>query len=133
MKTRNLILLFSIAVLFTACGGSSDPLSIAEKFAKAYCSGDYDTCNSLMEEDEFTPSKDMSDMEKAAMKHIKEESKKMQYVITPDNEDNVMDEDRVETSFVITSKKDPDFKKRLSVKLDKDDSGTWKVIRYRGM
>ena len=94
MKRFTLLSLFLMTVLFIGCSDSnSNPAKVAEKFTKAYYKGDFDTCNSLLEKEKFTPSKDMSEMEKEAFKEMKKNLDEMKYVITPDNDDNVLEEE----------------------------------------
>ena len=69
-----------MTVLFIGCSDSnSNPAKVAEKFTKAYYKGDFDTCNSLLEKEKFTPSKDMSEMEKEAFKEMKKNLDEMNY------------------------------------------------------
>lgn len=110
-----------MTVLFIGCSDSnSNPAKVAEKFTKAYYKGDFDTCNSLLEKEKFTPSKDMSEMEKEAFKEMKKNLDEMKYVITPDNEDNVVEEDYYETTFIITSKKTLTSRTNLMLVLKKE-------------
>ena len=127
MKRFTLLSLFLMTVLFIGCSDSnSNPAKVAEKFTKAYYKGDFDTCNSLLEKEKFTPSKDMSEMEKEAFKEMKKNLDEMKYVITPDNEDNVVEEDYYETTFIITSKKDADLKDKFNVSVEKGDDNKWR-------
>jgi hypothetical protein len=131
MNIKNLILLFCSTIFFTACGTSSDPLKIAEEFATAYLNADYDKCNKMMEDEEFTPSEEMSSMEKTVVKAIKEEAKKMKYIITIDNEFTAIEENYTDVYFDITSAGDPDFNETFRVNLRKDDNGKWYVDDYK--
>ena len=131
MKIKNLILLSFVAILFTACGTSSDPVKIAEEFAKAFVNADYDKCNKMMEDEEFTPSDEMSSMEKAVIKAMQEEAKKMKYIFTVDKEYTDMSEEDADIRFNVTSAKDSDFKKTIRVSLEKDDYNKWRVTHYR--
>lgn len=131
MKRFTLLSLFLMTVLFIGCSDSnSNPAKVAEKFTKAYYKGDFDTCNSLLEKEKFTPSKDMSEMEKEAFKEMKKNLDEMKYVITPDNEDNVVEEDYYETPFIITSKKDADLKDKFNVSVEKGDDNKWRVTDF---
>ncbi|WP_294078903.1 hypothetical protein [Proteiniphilum sp. UBA5384] len=132
MNMKNLILFFSIAILLTACGTSSDPIKIAEEFTTAYLNADYDKCNKMMEDEEFTPSKEMSSMEKAVVRAIKEEAKKMEYIFTVDKESTSVSEGGADIWFDVTSGSDPDFKDLFKVELEKDDdTGKWYVDSYK--
>ncbi|MDR0371654.1 MAG: hypothetical protein LBH80_07385 [Prevotellaceae bacterium] len=130
MKTNIWTLFFFIAMSFTACGSSSDPLGIAEKFAKAYFNVDYDTCNKLMDGDEFTPSNEMSSMEKSMIKAMKKEAKQMQYVFALDKENTYVREDFAYVYFIITSAVEPGFEEMIEVKLEKEDTAGWYVADY---
>ena len=131
MNMKNLILYFSIAILLTACGTSSDPIKIAEEFATAYLNADYDKCNKMMEDEEFTPSKEMSSMEKAVVEAVKKEAQKIQYIITIDNEFTTAEESYADVYFDVTSAKDPEFEETIRVNLEKDDKGKWVVSNYK--
>ena len=110
MKRFTLLSLFLMTVLFIGCSDSnSNPAKVAEK---------------------FTPSKDMSEMEKEAFKEMKKNLDEMKYVITPDNEDNVVEEDYYETTFIITSKKDADLKDKFNVSVEKGDDNKWRVTDF---
>lgn len=131
MKRFTLLSLFLMTVLFIGCSDSnSNPAKVAEKFTKAYYKSDFDTCNSLLEKEKFTPSKDMSEMEKEAFKEMKKNLDEMKYVITPDNEDNVVEEDYYETTFIITSQKDADLKDKFNVSVEKGDDNKWRVTDF---
>ena len=120
-----------MTVLFIGCSDSnSNPAKVAEKFTKAYYKGDFDTCNSLLEKEKFPPSKDMSEMEKEAFKEMKKNLDEMKYVITPDNEDNVVEEDYSEPTFIITSKKDAALKDTFNVSVEKGDDNKWRVTDF---
>jgi hypothetical protein len=128
------LLIASMALLtLTSCGGSksSDPVKIAEEFATAYLNADYDKCNKMMEDEEFTPSKEMSSMEKAVVKAMKEEAQKMQYIITIDKEFTVVEDNYTDVYFDVTSAKDADFNETIRVNLRKDDNGKWYVDDYK--
>lgn len=130
MKRIALLPLFLVTVLFFGCSGSSDPAKIAEKFAKAYYKGDYDTCNSLLEKEKFTPSKDMSESEKEAMKELKKYANEMKYVVTSNSEEDIVEEDYFETTFIITSKKDPALRDKFNVSLEKGEDNKWRVETF---
>lgn len=131
MKRIALLPLFLVTVLFFGCSGSSDPAKIAEKFAKAYYKGDYDTCNSLLETEKFTPSKDMSESEKEVMKELKKYANEMKYVVTSNSEEDIVEEDYFETTFIITSKKDPALRDKFNVYLEKDEDNKWLVKSFK--
>lgn len=130
MKRIALLPLFLVTVLFFGCSGSSDPAKIAEKFAKAYYKGDYDTCNSLLETEKFTPSKDMSESEKEVMKELKKYANEMKYVVTSNSEEDIVEEDYFETTFIITSKKDPALRDKFNVSLEKGEDNKWRVETF---
>lgn len=131
MKRLALLPLFLVTVLFFGCSGSSDPAKIAEKFAKAYYKGDYDTCNSLLEKEKFTPSKDMSESEKESMKELKKYANEMKFIITPNKEDDELGEDYFETTFIITSKKESALRDKFIVYLEKDEDNKWLVKSFK--
>lgn len=130
MKRIALLPLFLVTVLFFGCSGSSDPAKIAEKFAKAYYKGDYDTCNSLLETEKFTPSKDMSESEKEVMKELKKYANEMKYVVTSNSEEDIVEEDYFETTFIITSKKGPALRDKFNVSLEKGEDNKWRVETF---
>lgn len=131
MKRFTLLSLFLMTVLFVGCSdGSSNPAKVAEKFTKAYYKGDFDLCNSLLENEKFTPSKDMSEIEKEAFKEIKKNLDDMKYVITLDNENIITEDDYYETTFIITSKKDADLKENFNVSVEKGDDNKWRVTDF---
>jgi len=132
MKTKIIsVILLSAAFILTGCGGSqSDPIKTAEKFAKAWYSLDYDTCNDLSEREEFVYEKDMGSMERKFMKEMQKEAKKMNYVIKVNKEEteiwDTLDEAYVE--LIITGK--DGFKYEGDVRLSRTDDGKWFVHRY---
>lgn len=130
-KIINIVAVCIFAIAMTACGGnSSDPVKIAEEFATAYLNADYDKCNKMMEDEEFTPAAEMSSMEKAVTKSMKEEAGKMQYVLTFDETD-AAESSYPYVYFDITSKTNPDFKETIRVNLAKNDDGKWIVDSYK--
>ena len=130
-KLINLLAALAIVLQFSACGTSSDPVKIAEEFATAYLNADYDKCNKMMNDEEFTPSGEMSSMEKAVVKAMKEEAKKMHYILTIDKESSDPESSYPGIYFDITSKSDPDFDETIRVSLGKDDNGKWIVDSYK--
>jgi len=133
---RNLFLaaITVMSLSLASCGGSgsSDPVKMAKEFVEAYVNADYDKCNKMMEDEEFTPSGEMSSMEKAVVKAMKEEAQKMKYIFTVDTESTSVSEDDADIWFDVTSGSDPDFKDIFKVELEKDeDTGKWYVDRYK--
>ncbi|NDV65379.1 hypothetical protein [Bacteroides sp. 224] len=127
---KTFLFLFAI-ILLTACSSTSNPTKLAEKFATAYLNADYDKCNKMMEEEEFTPSSEMSKFEKEAVKAMKEEAKKKKYVLTIDEDSSDIDEDSATIYFDITSKTDPEFKETIRVNIEKDDNNKWVVDGFK--
>jgi hypothetical protein len=136
MKIRNLILAICTAALLTACGGGnpSDPRAMVLEFADAFVTGNFDKCNTLMveeDQDEFTPEKDMSELEKAVLVHIREQAKKMKYKFVIDEEESTVEERYAFFYLTVTSESDPEFEESVDIDLDKDpETGRWGVERY---
>mgnify|MGYP003623835629 FL=1 len=125
------LLASAIFVLISCGGNSSDPVRMAREFAEAYLNADYDKCNKMMDDEEFTPSGEMSSMENTVVKAMKEEAKKMKYVITLDEEYTDVSEYSADVYFDITSDTDPDFDETIRVRLEKEDNGKWIVDSYK--
>lgn len=130
MKRIALLPLFLVTVLFFGCSGSSDPAKIAEKFAKAYFKGDYDTCSNLSDMDIFPHSKDASEKDKQFAAELKKYAKEMEYVVTPNKEKDELEEDYFETTFIITSKKDKSLNDKFIVTLEKNEDNKWRVTDF---
>lgn len=77
----------------------------------------------------FTPSKDMSEMEKEAFKEMKKNLDEMKYVITPDNEDNVV-EKTIMKRHSLSLPKDADLKDKFNVSVEKGDDNKWCVTDF---
>ena len=124
-----------LTISMAACGGSeSNPRTMALEFAEAFANGNFDRCNSLMTEynqDEFTPEKNMSAIEKAALSQVRENSKKMKYRFTVIEDESFVEDGYACFYMTVTSEADPEFKKYVNVDLDKDsDTGRWGVESY---
>lgn len=130
-KIISILAVLAVVFQLSSCGTSSNPVKIAEEFAIAYLNADYDKCNKMMEDEEFTPSGEMSSMEKAVVKATKEEAKKMRYIITIDNEFTTVEENYIDVYFDVTSAKDTDLNETMRVNLRKDDNGKWYVDDYK--
>lgn len=117
-----------------ACGGGSDPVAVAEQFAKAYCDTDFDKCNKLMFEDaknRFVPSSERSEAEKQFFKMIQDQMKKMKYKLKLNKEKTEVEEERADVVFDATSATEASFNEEFTVKLKKDDkTGKWLVSKY---
>ncbi|MCC8146472.1 MAG: hypothetical protein LIO93_08565 [Bacteroidales bacterium] len=127
----NILTAIVIVLQLSSCGTSSDPVKIAKEFATAFLNAEYDKCNKWMEDEEFTPSKEMSSMEKAVVEAIKEEAKKMQYITTIDNEFTTIEASYADVYFDVTSATDTGFNETIRVNLRKDDNGKWYVDDYK--
>ena len=131
MKKIIIIAALSLAASFASCGAGNDPVKIAEEFARAYYDADFDKCNKLMGEDaEFTPSGEMSAVEKAMVKAIREQSKQHGYKIAVDQESTSVTEGTARVWLFITAKANPDFEEDGRVVLWKADDGKWYVESY---
>lgn len=136
LKTNLLRVLCVAIVTFSlhACGGSSDPIAVAEQFAEAYCDADFDKCNKLMFEDaknRFVPSAERSEAEKQFFKMIQEQTRKMKYKLKLNKEQTEVEEERAEVVFDTTSATETSFNEEFIVKLKKDDkTGKWLVSKY---
>lgn len=132
-RIKSLLLLVTMALL-AGCSTGTDPVKVAEQFAEAYCKTDFDKCNTLMIKDtkkRFTPSSEMSELEKEMLEGLRNQSKKMKYKISLNKEKTEVGEDFAEVTFDITSASDPDFKEELNIDLDKDEkTGKWAVYDY---
>lgn len=136
MKRIKSLLLMAAVALMTGCGGgNTDPVKVAEQFAEAYCDADFDRCNELLldyVQHPFTPSSEMSELEKAAVKEMRKHSKKMKYKITLNKEKTKIEEDFAEVTFDVTSGSDSDFEEEISVDLDKNlKSRKWGISSYQ--
>lgn len=118
-----------------ACSSGSDPVAVAEQFAKAYCNADFDKCNKLMDKDaknRFVPSSERSEAEKQMFKMMQEQTKKMKYKLTLNKEETEISEESTTAIFDVTSSTESSFSEEFVVRLIKDDkTDKWLVCNYK--
>lgn len=133
-KFISLILFLTLAAALSACGGQSDPKAVAVEFAEALAAGDLDKCNSMLTEtssNDFTPEKEMSALEKAVLKQIRENAQKMKYRFSIDESLTEIEDDYATVHLIITSDTDSEFKISPNVDLSRNsESGKWEVDNY---
>lgn len=136
---NSLLRLFCVAIsmlaLYACIGGSSDPVAVAEQFAKAYCDADFDKCNKLMDKDaknRFVPSSERSEAEKQMFKMMQEHTKKMKYKLTLNKEETEISEESTTAIFDVTSSTESSFSEKFVIGLIKDDkTDKWLVYKYK--
>lgn len=130
----NLIAFLTLSAALCACGGKSDPKAMAVEFAEAFVNGDFEKCNSMLTDtcpDDMKTEKEMSALEKALLTHIRENTEKMKYRFTVDEEESQVGETFSSYFMTVTSETDPEFRKTINVDLKKDsDTGKWGVEMY---
>jgi ketosteroid isomerase-like protein len=133
MKKTFLMACVVIGTLMTlAACGSNDPVSIAKDFATAYTMGNFDDCIDYVAKDAylFVDPEDMSKEEKAVMKAVQKQAKKMKYSFSVEDDNIDVEEDEATIRVTIKSKADgrDDI---MRVNLEKSEKGKWEVVSFR--